>query len=336
MSSLQGLSGLPCLRELRLDINHLTSLHELKRLPALVELSANTNHIQELPEGFAVGLMSADDPFQDRMQSAPTLVERVVACGGLQKLELYHNRITSIHPKALQGLDSLTHLDLGRNQLRTLSGQGLESCPALSTLILSQNQLREPPFPICLPLLNELWLSGNQISTMGAWAVWSSSKVFRCPSSRRDSERGKLPGSLDSNHAVPRKRESRRRGSVTSCGLANDSEREEHDAMLAAEENGNRADNASVWLPSLEVLHLQDNALETLGGCSSLAGCPFLRSIDASFNQLRTPHEVGVSLQACSELEEVRLHDNPASLCQNYADAIALSCLNVSDVRCLL
>ncbi|CAN0097012.1 unnamed protein product, partial [Scytosiphon promiscuus] len=326
LSSLQGLSGLPCLRELRLDINHLTSLHELKRLPALVELSANTNHIQELSEGFAVGLMSAEGPFSDQIQSPPASVERVVACGGLQKLELYHNRIKLIHSKALQGLGSLTHLDLGRNQLRTLNGQGLESCPALSTLILSQNLLREPPFPLCLPLLNELWLSGNQISSMGAWVSRSSSEVFRCPSSRNGSKQGELLDSPDSMHGVFRKREPQGRGSATSCGLDNDSEGGVQDETAAGEEDGKHSDISSVWLPSLEVLHLQDNALETLGGCLSLAGCPFLRSVDASFNQFRTPDEVAVSLRACSGLEEIRLHDNPASLYHNYTDAIAVSC----------
>ncbi|CAN0546054.1 unnamed protein product, partial [Ectocarpus sp. 8 AP-2014] len=136
--------------------------------------------------------------------------------------------------------------DLGRNQLQTLDGQALECCPALSTLILSQNLLREPPSPLCLPLLNELWL---KTSTHG--------------------------------------------------------------------EHGRTYDDATVWLPSLEVLHLQDNALETLGGRFSLAGCPLLRSFDASFNQLRATDEIALSLEACSGLEEVRLHDNPASACPN-------------------
>lgn len=330
LSSLQGLSGLPCLRELRLDINHLTSLHELKRLPALVELSANTNHIQELPKGFAIGLMSAEDPFSDRTHSPPASVEMFVACGGLQKLELYHNRIHSVHPQALQGLGSLTHLDLGRNQLRTLNGQGLESCPALSTLILSQNLLREPPFPLCLPLLNELWLSGNQISTMGAWASRSSTKVSRSPSSTLEAERCNLRGSPEPRYSMFCEREPRGRGNVTSCGLDNEREREKHDGTPETEDDEEHSDFAGVWLPSLEVLHLQDNALETLGGRWSLAGCPFLRSVDASFNRLGTPADAGVSLETCSELEEVRLHDNPASLCQNYADALVLSCPNVS------
>lgn len=344
MSSLEGLSGLPSLRELRLDINHLTSLHELKQLPALVELSANTNHIRELPEEFAIGLMSPQDPVVDRTKPGSTLVEKAVACGGLQKLELYHNRIASVHPRALQGLASLTHLDLGRNQLRKLDGRALESCPALSTLVLSQNLLQEPPSPLCLPLLSELWLSGNQISGMGAWAPCPTQGEAR-PSTTCSPQRAILkgasteasgdpteggPGASRGNQGV-RSTELSERDSegrqVTKPGRATRG-KGSHNA-LAGGERDNDTGEIGVWLPSLEVLHLQDNSLESLGGVSTFVGCPLLRSFDASFNQLRTPGEIGVSLQACSELEEVRLHDNPASSCQNYTDAVALSCPKV-------
>lgn len=346
MSSLQGLSGLPSLRELRLDINHLTSLRELKQLPGLVELSANTNHIRELPEEFAAGLGSPQDPVPDKTMPCSTLVEKAVACGGLQKLELYHNRIASVHPRALQGLASLTHLDLGRNQLTFLDGQALEACPALSTLVLSQNLLQEPPSPLCLPLLSELWLSGNQISSMGAWTscltqteVRSSLKRFQSSAILKgvstvvpgDSIEGGLefsPGHQGTRCSEFSERDPEGQRRVTKPGHAIEIEGREN--VMPGGGGGNDAGQVGVWLPSLEVLHLQDNALESLGGRSAFVGCPLLRSFDASFNQLRTPDEIGVSLQACSELEEVRLHDNPASSGQNYTDVIALSCPNVS------
>lgn len=273
-----------------------------------------------------------------------------MACGGrLQKLELYHNRIATVHPRALEGLASLTHLDLGRNQLRTLDGHGLECCPALATLILSQNFLREPPFPLCLPLLSELWLSGNRISSMGAWVSSPMQAILHPPSSGYCSQQcpmsNRTPTGVSGDlteggsraspqHQVAHNstscgRESERRSQGRKSDFDNRNEKDRRDGTTQGRQ---AADEVGVWLPSLEVLHLQDNALEALGGWSALVGCPLLRSFDASFNQLGTPEEISCSLQACSELEEVRLHDNPAAACLNYADAVVLSCPHVSQL----
>lgn len=288
LTSLEGISGLPNLRELRLDINQLTSLHDLTMLPSLVELSANTNHITSLPAGFAAGLVRPGPLFSDLTDVFKTSGECTVALGGLQKLELYHNRISYVDPRALDGLVSLTHLDLGRNQLKRLNGRGMEACPALTTLVLSQNLLREPPSPLRLPLLSELWLSGNQIRSMADWAATPPPDVLSGIEGTRPKKKSPT---VDVGRAA--------------------------------------IDCRGVWLPSLEVLHLQDNLLETLGAWS-LVGCPLLRFLDASFNRLRTPDDFHTCLQACGELEEVRLHDNPAVERADYAHIVALSCPQVS------
>lgn len=347
LSSLQGLSGLPDLRELRLDINHLTSLHELKNLPSLVELSANTNHIRVLPEGFAAGLMPPKFFTQNWTKLHSTSGRATVACGRLQKLELYHNRLSSVHPKALEGLVSLTHLDLGRNQLKTLNGQALEACPALSTLVLSQNLLREPPYPLRLPLLNELWLSGNQINSMGAWAFAPlqvpASGFISSNLEGRTTLETTFPAKLNDappglNMAPTCQSRKSDEGRGTSAGLElvgqvalyGATTKRERDKTSTNGAGRIDAEDGGVWLPSLEKLHLQDNELETLGGPWSLVGCPLLRSFDASFNKLRTPNNFFRCLEACGELEEVRLHDNPASDCADYADSVALCCPRVS------
>lgn len=256
----------------------------------------------------------------DRIKSPPTLIDSAMACGGLQKLELYHNRITSVHSRALEGFFSLTHLDLGRNQLKTLDGHGLEWCPALSTLVLSQNLLRQPPFPLRLPLLSELWLSGNKIESMGTWASTPPKEMVGSSFQSRFKK------------CIALKREVSERERETSLGIYGCNEIMRQNEPPTAKEHNIGKDNGFVWLPSLEVLHLQDNSLENLGGRWSLAGCPLLRCLDASFNHIRTPGDFTTSLQVCHELDEVRLHDNPASENRNYADVVALSCPHVSKV----
>lgn len=291
--------------------------------------------------------MSADPRASDA-PAQPTTAHAVaaVACGELQKLELYHNRITTVHPRSLEGLVGLTHLDLGRNQLKTLDGRGLENCPALSTLVLSQNQLREPPVPLRLPLLTELWLSGNQICSMGAWAV-APPALSPPPSTASSQNRRKSPDDMCMDTLKqPPVCESRHRPPAEEVGRGRPAERERYRTAgcgdgrgvveqrpydCSVEDGGYENVGAKgVWLPSLDVLHLQDNSLETLEGPWTLAGLPLLRSFDASFNRLRTPDSFTSCLGVCPELEEVRLHDNPAAECAHYADTVTLCCPQVS------
>eukprot|EP00903_Cladosiphon_okamuranus_P007028 g6834.t1 len=94
-------------------------------------------------------------------------------------------------------------------------------------------------------------------------------------------------------------------------------------------------------LPCLRELRLDINHVTSLHELKQLpalielsANTNHIRELPEEFaadlmspqDPLRTPDDIGSSLQACSELEEVRLHDNPASSSQQYADAVALSC----------
>ncbi len=137
---------------------------------------------------------------------------------------------------------------------------------------------------------------------------------------------GSPPGHQDARNRELRETGSEGRQGIEKAGHGSEGERR---PGTPSGREGRTFGEVGVWLPTLEILHLQDNTLKTLGGRSVFVGCPLLRSFDASFNQLSTPDDICKSLQACGDLEEVRLHDNPASACQNYRDAVALSCPNV-------
>lgn len=142
LTCIKGITGLKSLRVLNLEANQLTDLSPLEKLPNLVYLCANMNRLTSVP---------------------------ILSCPKLQKLELYHNRISDFSQNSLKHLTSLTYLDLGRNKLSHVSGEALSQCQLLSHLVLSQNQITEAPNPLHLPNLRRLWLSRNQLCDLNAW-----------------------------------------------------------------------------------------------------------------------------------------------------------------------
>ncbi|CAM9521040.1 unnamed protein product, partial [Phaeothamnion confervicola] len=197
MTTLDGLRGLSSLRSLHVDTNRLSSLDALSALPSLTHLSARTNRLDRLP---------ADPPMGFRLGAAPAESSPMPAFwapggGGaaLRRLELYHNRLGALPRDALAGLPWLTHLDLGRNRLRAVDGAALNRCPALEKLVLSENELVGPPAPLALPLLRELWMSGNRLASLEAWQPSEAACLYlqdnELTSLRGGHENGKDDGS---------------------------------------------------------------------------------------------------------------------------------------------
>ena len=159
ISSLEGIESLISLEELNIESNNVHSLDPLGKcdqyyLRSLRRLNVSTNQIRFLPACF--GPVA---PF-------------------LQNLSFYQNRIANVPPFFLFGLDSLSSIDLGRNQIKDSRaiGKALSYAPTLRTVILLQNRLKALPSALNLPLLDELWLSSNDISSSVEWAkdndVW--------------------------------------------------------------------------------------------------------------------------------------------------------------------
>jgi len=145
LSTLDAIASLKSLRYLYVDSNKLNDLSSLNGLGELRVLTANSNLITKMP---------------------------VLSLANLQRLELFRNKISSVgvaDSHCLSGVPLLTHLDLGSNSITAANGDALSACGLLQTLILSQNLLTEVPSPLHLPLLKNLWLNGNQITSLGPW-----------------------------------------------------------------------------------------------------------------------------------------------------------------------
>ena len=156
------------LASLSVKDNRLTDISPLKTLRGLTNLYLDSNRISDLSAVSGLNLLrnfSVSNNQITRISSS-----YFSHCESLQRLELFRNQIVSVDDNCFSLLPSLTHLDLGNNKLRALNGSSLSSgCPLLQTLILSQNELTEPPNPLRLPLLKNLWLNGNRIDKLSAW-----------------------------------------------------------------------------------------------------------------------------------------------------------------------
>ena len=129
--------NLPCLEELILDLNRISSITGLTNCVNLRILSMNNNKI--------------------------TKVTGLEKCGLLERLLLYRNKIQEIDSKTFDTNPYIIHLDLGRNELKTV--HFLYSLRLLKGLIIYHNQISEIQ-PLSLPILQELWVNGNTLKIL--------------------------------------------------------------------------------------------------------------------------------------------------------------------------
>ena len=86
----------------------------------------------------------------------------------LNTLKLYHNRLPSLQPGILDGLDNLVNLDIGRNLFETLDNNLFQNLTNLRYLFLDGNQLYSlaPRVFHGLGNLSLLWMSDNPLETL--------------------------------------------------------------------------------------------------------------------------------------------------------------------------
>ena len=171
LTSLQTLSGLKSLERLSVKDNKISSLDGMKPLQGLVELQCDVNNLtslQTLTQGSWFNLTS----FSANTNSISALPSALSPhLPGLSMLSLYQNKISHIPENAFCSLPTLTSVDLGRNLLKDAASlaAALNKAPTMRRLVLSQNELREVPL-LGLPLLRQLWLSGNELESLDGWS----------------------------------------------------------------------------------------------------------------------------------------------------------------------
>ena len=112
--NLQGITGMPRLRMLRLDGNRITNISSLNGLPALEQLFVKQNLLQDAQ--LCLPRLQVLDVSENKI----TKVECYATCTSLITLKLNDNKVSSIHSRIL---GHLKHLDLRNNSIAArLSG----------------------------------------------------------------------------------------------------------------------------------------------------------------------------------------------------------------------
>jgi len=123
-----------------------------------------------------------------------------VAAPRLRFFSAFNNQIgPNVNAGAFLDSPLLAHLDLGKNRIETIDEAALsQAYPLLMILVVSDNRLPAPPSALQLPLLQQLWLSQNRITDLGAWEAGDDGRTgIFLPSLRqlvvRDNQLDTLP-----------------------------------------------------------------------------------------------------------------------------------------------
>ena len=276
LCSLDGLRFMSNLEELSVKDNALTDIGALRFTTSLQTLSLDTNRIADLSDLGRLPYLSTLCANTNNLTEMPILS----GCDRLQRLELYQNHIADVSIDALKMLTCLTHLDLGRNKLEHIDGTALSNCILLQTLVLSQNKLSEVPAPLYLPLLKTLWLSGNKLQNLDYWLPTRSTYP---------------------DVAVERQ---------DAWGFINDANNDYENPSAGGQQKQGSAFHWSTFVPLLERLYMQDNAIEHVNAASMLC-FPSLSFIDLSFNNIANVSSLGVTV--CPKLHTLEVQENPVS-----------------------
>ncbi|XP_065066173.1 protein phosphatase 1 regulatory subunit 7-like isoform X1 [Rhopilema esculentum] len=137
LSSFEMIKKFPNCKTADFSCNHIKKMESLDKNPEIHELKLYSNEL--------------------------TSIEGLGRLRRLQNLQLQHNKIRTIGD-GLKGLRSLKFLNLASNRLATISAQELTHCSNITFLDLSNNNINRMEFLSAIPYIEELYLSGNQLS----------------------------------------------------------------------------------------------------------------------------------------------------------------------------
>lgn len=300
LESLDGIEQLPQLKELW---SFACSIRDLSGLPSLTKLEIlflQHNRINSI-YGMFQTLNKLKELRLDHNRIAK--IQSLQNCLTLRKLDLSHNLLESID--GLSGLQSLQELNLANNSINSISQ--LRGLPNLRELDVSHNHLKSLDgiqYALKLEVVKadhnhmvHLILSpyiNNVVGSTAATAVASTVSTIGTANNKASSNTKKETSTTN---------KSRKSFSSISTNVAENNNKISTTAAIAAPAL------PTLDRPILTELYLSNNRIKSIGNLEQYAHC--LNILDISNNQLIEVEKLMETLQACSELNELRIFNNP-------------------------
>ncbi len=297
-------------------------------LHSLVVLDLSGNHIARLDQGLLDDLAALQVLNLGHNKIHTIVSNSFLNQANLHILNLRHNQLESVQRQTLTGLSLLNTLLLDRNKIHTLHSASLRNCTALTSLGLSHNFLTQTPEAVHSSSLQLLDISSNLLGVLKRESLQGMPKLKTLNLGNNELSRigegafKEVPGleelDLSQNKFMSLERDTLKDLKQLKALDLSRNQLEDVNGLFTQQsvlESLNLSSNHLSWFdyafipPSLEVLDIHSNNIDSLGNYYAMRDNYNLKFVDASINVISSLHLLSI----LPRVIEINLSNNTIS-----------------------